>query len=74
MATEMPIIESYNADEGKGIPILTKQSTVPRGLLSESNVLSGLNRPISIRRIYAERQTDEIEKLIRDMLNSEEES
>jgi len=74
LATEIPVIGSYNADEGKGIPILTKHSPVPRDLPSESNLLSGLYLPISIRRIYAGRdRADVIEEYIHEMQKSEEE-
>lgn len=74
LATEMPIIEHFNSDDGKSIPILTKHSTVPRSLLSESNLLSGLNRPISIRRIYVEQtNADKVKKYIQDISSPLEE-
>jgi len=74
LAAEIPVIGSYNADEGKGIPILTKHSPIPRDLPSESNLLSGLYLPISIRRIYTERdRADEIKDHIQEMLKNEEE-
>lgn len=71
LATEIPVIGSYNADEGKDIPILTEHSSAPRDLPSESNLLRGLHVPISICRIYAERErAEEIKTHINQLLES----
>ncbi|MCL1853189.1 MAG: HD domain-containing protein [Peptococcaceae bacterium] len=67
-ATEMPTIEFYDEENGKGIPVLTQHSPDPRDLLSESNLLSRLSRPISIRRIYAEqKKAKDIEGFIHEL-------
>ncbi|MCL1791880.1 MAG: HD domain-containing protein [Peptococcaceae bacterium] len=67
-ATEMPAIETYNGEDGKGIPVLTNHSPDPRDLLSESNLLGRLSQPISIRRIYADqRKAKDIEDFIHDL-------
>ena len=74
LPTEIPVITSYRSDGGKGIPILTKYSSVPRDLPSESKLLSGLHEPISIKRIYAPREyARDIEHHIRELTKDEEE-
>ncbi|MDR1736469.1 MAG: HD domain-containing protein [Oscillospiraceae bacterium] len=66
--TDIPVINTYDAESGVGTPILTNYSSTPRDLLSESNLLSGLHQPINIKRIYAEREkAEEIKSSIREL-------
>ena len=67
LPTEAPVLEEYDADSGRCIPIFVQHSAKPESLASESELLKGLYKPIRIKRIYVERErASEVEAYIRE--------
>ena len=72
LPTEFPVLERYDADSGKSIPVYVKHSDKPESLASESELLKGLDKAISIKRIYVERnRAAEVEAYIREIQQKE---
>lgn len=73
LAHKIPLLESYDADSGKGIPIITPNLKKPSSILDETVLLRSLDRPINIKRIYVDREhVKEAKDLISGMLNDED--
>ena len=73
LAHKIPVLGVYNADSGKGIPIISKYSKEPTSLIDESLLLKGLDKPINIKRIYIDRQhAAEAKRIVREFIDGEE--
>ena len=57
LAHKIPVLEPYNHDSGKGIPILIDNIEKPSNVLSESLLLQSLDKPINIKRIYVDKES-----------------
>ena len=64
VAHKIPIMERYDADSGKGIPIISGYLNKPTSIADESLLLFGLNRPINIKRIYVDKKNAQKAKQI----------
>jgi HD superfamily phosphohydrolase len=72
-AHKLPVLEEYDMDSGRGIPILTGHSDEPSGLATESVLLQSLIKPINIRRLYVEKaDADRAHRIVKDFLNGGE--
>jgi len=66
------MMEQYDADSGKGIPIISNYLNRPTSIADESLLLAGLVKPINIKRIYVNRECSEKAKqIVKDWLDSE---
>nr|WP_290463029.1 hypothetical protein [Acutalibacter muris] len=73
MAHKIPILEPYDADSGKGIPIISRYLNRPTSIVDESLLLSGLGKPINIKRIYVDKQhSQKAEEIVKELLWEEE--
>jgi len=64
LAHKIPILDLYNHDSGKGIPVLLDNRERPSNLLEESPILRGLENPINLKRIYVRKEDAEKAKAI----------
>lgn len=63
-----PVLLNANDDSGKGIMILNERTGSVTNLMEESIILSSIVRPISINRIYANREIkDDVKKRIEEI-------
>ncbi len=73
LAHKIPILEPYDADSGKGIPIISRYLNRPTSIVDESLLLSGLGKPINIKRIYVDKQhSQKAEEIVKELLWEEE--
>lgn len=56
LAHKIPIMERFNEDSGKGIPIISPFLDKPTSITDESFLLRNLTSPISLKRIYVDRK------------------
>ncbi|MBQ6480874.1 MAG: HD domain-containing protein [Anaerolineaceae bacterium] len=74
MAHKIPIMEQYDADSGKGIPIIWDYLDKPTSIADESILLSSLIEPISVKRIYVDKEhAVAAKKIIKTLLAEETE-
>lgn len=72
LAHKIPVLEQYDADSGKGIPIISSYLDKPTSIADESILLRGLTSPINIKRIYVDKQhSKDAKKIVRTFLTSE---
>lgn len=72
LAHKIPIMEQYNADSGKGIPIISNYLNKPTSISDESLLLTGLVKPINIKRIYINKEySRQAKKIVKECLDSE---
>ena len=65
-----PVLLNANDDSGKGIRILDEKTGSVTNLMEESIILESIVRPISINRIYADREIkDAVLKRIEEIYN-----
>jgi len=70
---KIPVIESYDSNSGKGIPILVNHIDRPHNLLEESLLLQSLDHPINIKRIYVGKEhAEKAREMVHSFLNFEE--
>lgn len=73
LAHKIPIMERYDADSGKGIPIVSNYLNKPTSISDESLLLRGLVQPINIKRIYVDKaHSKEAKQLVREYLDAED--
>ena len=73
LAHKIPILEPYDADSGKGIPIISRYLNRPTSIVDESLLLSGLDKPINIKRIYVDKQhSQKAKEIVKELLREEE--
>lgn len=73
LAHKIPILERYDADSGKGIPIISSYLDKPTSIADESILLKGLTSPINIKRIYVDRKhSKEAKQLVKEYLAVED--
>lgn len=53
---KIPMLEQYDSDSGKGIPILLKHADKPSSISVESALLQSLEKPINIKRLYVPKE------------------
>ena len=71
---KIPILELYNADSGKGIPIIVDYMDKPKNIADESILLQSLIHPINIKRIYVDKNKScDARRIIAESFNDEEE-
>lgn len=69
LAHKIPIMEQYDADSGKGIPIISGYLDKPTSIADESILLSGLTSPINIKRIYVDKvHSKEAKRIVKEYL------
>ena len=69
LAHKLPILEPYDAESGKGIPIISKHLKKPTSIIDESLLLKSLVEPINIRRIYVDKEhSKEAKRIVREYL------
>lgn len=69
LAHKIPLLEQYDADSGKGIPIISGYLDKPTSIADESILLLGLTTPINIKRIYVDKEhSKEAKKIVKDYL------
>lgn len=74
LAHKIPIVEEYNADSGKGIPILVNFKDKPTSIAWESILLQSLIKPINIKRLYVGKEyAQDARRIISKFLEEEEE-
>lgn len=74
LAHKIPILEQYDADSGKGIPIILEHTDAPGSIVSESLLLQNLIKPINIKRIYVSKEHAKRAKdIVHDLLEEENE-
>ena len=67
-------MEQYDADSGKGIPIIWDYLDKPTSIADESILLSSLIEPISVKRIYVDKEhAVAAKKIIKTLLAEETE-
>jgi HD superfamily phosphohydrolase len=67
---KIPIMEPYDADSGKGIPIISSYVKKPTSISDESVLLQGLVKQINIKRIYVDKQhAEEAKNIVREFLS-----
>ncbi len=72
LTNKFPTTEDYDAESGKGIPILVRYTDTPSSIASESILLKSL-KPINIRRIYvAKRYAADAKRIIGELLQKED--
>ena len=72
LAHKIPVMERYDADSGKGIPIISNYLNKPTSIADESLLLSGLTQPINIKRIYVDKQhSKQAKQMVREYLDAE---
>jgi len=75
LAHKIPVMERYDADSGKGIPIISHYLNKPTSIADESLLLSGLTQPINIKRIYVDKEySKRAKQLVRETLDAEEDA
>ena len=73
LAHKIPVLEQYDADSGKGIPIISSYLDKPTSIADESILLRGLTVPINIKRIYVDKHhSKEAKKIVKEYLSSED--
>lgn len=73
LAHKIPVMEQYDADSGKGIPIISRYFDKPTSIADESILLSGLVSPINIKRIYVDKvHSKEAKRIVKDYFASGE--
>ena len=69
VAHKIPIMEQYDADSGKGIPIISNYLDKPTSIADESILLRGLTSPINIKRIYVDKNhSKEAKRIVKEFL------
>lgn len=69
LAHKIPVLEQYDADSGKGIPIISGYLDKPTSIADESILLRGLTTPINIKRIYVDKaHSKEAKQIVKDFL------
>ena len=72
MAHKIPMLEQYDADSGKGIPIILRHRDKPTSLSEESLLLQSLIKPINIKRLYVDKEhVEQARQVVRDILQGE---
>lgn len=72
LAHKIPVMERYDADSGKGIPILSHYLKKPTSIADESLLLAGLIKPINIKRIYVDKKHSRYAKeIVKECLDME---
>lgn len=75
LAHKFPVLERFNADSGKGIPIISPFLDKPTSIIDESFLLSKLIEPIKIKRIYVDKTHAKIAKdIVKSYLSEEGDS
>lgn len=70
LAHKIPVMEQYDADSGKGIPIISNYLNRPTSIADESLLLAGLTKPINIKRIYVDKQhSKQAKQIVKKILN-----
>lgn len=73
LAHKIPVMEQYDADSGKGIPIISNYLNKPTSITDESLLLSGLTQPINIKRIYVNKEcSKQAKRIVKEYLDSED--
>lgn len=73
LAHKIPVMERYDADSGKGIPIISNYLNKPTSIADESLLLRGLIQPINIKRIYVDKKySKQAKQLVREYLDEED--
>lgn len=69
VAHKIPIMEPYDADSEKGIPIISNYLKKPTSIADESVLLSGLINQINIKRIYVDKaHSKEAKQIVKNYL------
>lgn len=72
LAHKIPVLERFDADSGKGIPIISPFLDKPTSIADESFLLSKLVSPINIKRIYVDRKhASKAKDIVRGYLSEE---
>lgn len=75
LAHKIPIMERYDADSGKGIPIISHYLNKPTSIADESLLLGSLTQPINIKRIYVDKEySKQAKQLVRETLDTGEDA
>ncbi|MCL1883665.1 MAG: HD domain-containing protein [Defluviitaleaceae bacterium] len=76
LAHMIPLLEVYDVESGKGIPVLVQHLNRPASASTESVLLKSLiNKPISIMRLYVEKShASKAKELVRKFINPEGEN
>ncbi len=75
LAHKIPMLEPYDADSGKGIPIISAYLKKPTSISDESVLLAGLIKQINIKRIYVDKvHAKEAKQIVRDYLAADGEN
>lgn len=73
LAHKIPVMERYDADSGRGIPIISNYLNKPTSIADESLLLSGLTQPINIKRIYVDKEhSRQAKQIVREYLDAED--
>lgn len=73
LAHKIPVMERYDADSGKGIPIISNYLNKPTSIADESLLLSGLIQPINIKRIYVDKEhSSQAKQIVKEYLYTED--
>lgn len=74
MAHKIPVMEPYDADSGKGIPIISNNLDKPTSITDESLLLSSLTTAINIKRIYIDKaHSSQAKAIVKEMLGTGDE-
>lgn len=74
LAHKIPIMERYDADSGKGIPIISNYLNKPTSIVDESLLLIGLDKPINIKRIYVDKaHSKQAKQIVKEYLREDDE-
>jgi hypothetical protein len=66
---KIPVLDQYDAESGKGIPVLVRHMDKPTSIATESILLQNLNKPINIKRIYVEKSyAPQAKRIVRELL------
>lgn len=75
LAHKIPVLERFNADSGKGIPIVSPFLEKPTSITDESVLLNSLTSPINIKRIYVDKMhAKEAKTVVKEYLAEEGEN
>jgi len=74
MPHKIPMLEEFDSDSGKGIPILVDYLEKPKSIVEESILLKNLIIPININRLYIDSiHSDQAKKIVKGLLSEGDE-
>ncbi|MDR2355445.1 MAG: HD domain-containing protein [Clostridiales Family XIII bacterium] len=73
LAHKIPVLEPYDMDSGRGVPVFTGHFGKPSDISTESVLLQSMIKPINIKRIYVEKaDADRARQIVKNLLDGKE--